>query len=130
LGGPAPLVEVSDDALGKSGGSAPYRHGLQRLVAEVALGQGGLVSGLEIARRARHKADCQPLLPSYGLTQPLLGDAEAMDALTPLNERLVLGLKGTRAAAELLTRRARRQGGLRQKAARGARATTLPVGVV
>jgi hypothetical protein len=128
-GGPAPLVEVSADELGTSGGSAPYRHGLPRLVADGALGQVGIVLGRAIARRARNQADCPPLLQLGGLPQPLLGDAEAMDARTPLHERLGLARKGPRSAAELLTRRARLQGGVRPKAARGALATTRPGGV-
>jgi DNA invertase Pin-like site-specific DNA recombinase len=71
LGWPAHLVEVIDDDLGKSGGSAQYRHGLQRLVADGALGQGGIVSGLEISRLARNKADFQQLLQICGLNQTL-----------------------------------------------------------
>jgi DNA invertase Pin-like site-specific DNA recombinase len=130
LGWPAPLVEVIDDARGTSGGSAQYRHGFPRLVAAVALGQVGIVIGLEIARRARHKADVQQLLQSCGLHQTLLCDADAMDALTPLNDRLGRGLKGPMSEAELFTRRARLPGGLRHKAARGALATKLPVGFV
>src|SRR5262249_47054448 len=57
-------------------------------------------------------------------------DADAVYDLTHLNERLVLGLQGTMSEAELFTRRARLQGGLRHKASRGALATKLPVGVV
>jgi DNA invertase Pin-like site-specific DNA recombinase len=130
LGWPAHLVEVIDDALGKSGGSAPCRHGFQRLVAEVALGQVGIVIGLAIARLARNNADFQQLLQLCGLHQTLICDAEAIDALTHLNDRLVLGLQGTRSEAELFPMRARLPGGLRHKAARGALATTLPVGFV
>ena len=84
LGWPAHLVEVIDDDLGKSGGSAQYRHGLQRLVADVALGQVGIVIGLAIARLARNKADFQPLLQLCGLHQTLICDADAIYDLTPL----------------------------------------------
>jgi DNA-binding transcriptional regulator YiaG len=42
----------------------------------------------------------------------------------------VLGLKGTMSEAELFTMRARLQGGLRHQAARGERATKLPIGFV
>jgi DNA invertase Pin-like site-specific DNA recombinase len=61
VGWPDALVEVMDDDLGQSGSSAPPRHGLQRLVADVALGQVGIVRGLEISRLARNNADCQQL---------------------------------------------------------------------
>ena len=130
LGWPAHLVEVIDDDLGKSGGSAQSRHGFQRLVADVALGQVGIVIGLEISRRARNNADFQQLLQICGLHQTLIGDADAIYDLTHLNDRLVLGLKGTMSAAAIFTMRARLQGGLRHKAARGALATKLPVGFV
>jgi DNA invertase Pin-like site-specific DNA recombinase len=130
LGWPDALVEVIDDDLGPSGASATRRHGFQRLVAAVALGQVGIVMGLEIARLARNNAAFQQVLQMCGLHQTLLCDADAIDDLSPLNARLILGLKGTMSAAELLTMRARRQGGLRHKAARGELATTLPIGLV
>jgi DNA invertase Pin-like site-specific DNA recombinase len=130
LGWPDHLVEGIDDALGQSGRSAPYRHGLQRLVADVALGQVGIVMGLASSRLARNKADCQPLLQICGLNQTRISDADAVDDLTHLNDRLGRGLQGTMSEAELFTRRARLQGALRHQASRGALATTLPVGFV
>src|SRR4029453_4711259 len=109
---------------------AQYRHGFQRFVADVALGQVGIVMGLEISRLARNNADFQQLLQICGLHQTLICDADAMYDLSPLNERLMLGLQGTMSEAELLTMRARLQGGLRHKAARGELATKLPIGFV
>ena len=130
LGWPDHLVEVIDDDLGQSGRSAQYRHGFQRLVADVALGQVGIVMGLEISRLARNNADFQQLLQLCGLNQTLIYDADAVYDLMHLNDRLVLGLKGTMSEAELFTMRARLQGGLRHKASRGELATKLPVGFV
>jgi DNA invertase Pin-like site-specific DNA recombinase len=130
FGWPDALVEVIEAELGQSGRRATPRHGLQRLVADGALGQVGIVMGLAIARRARHNADCQPVLQLGGLTQTLLGDAEAMDELRQLTDRLGLGRQGPRSEAALCTMRARRQGGLRHKAARGARAPKRPIGCV
>jgi hypothetical protein len=86
--------------------------------------------GLEISRLARNHAAFQPWLQMCGLNQTLSGDAEAMYDLPHLNARLVRGLTGTMAEAELFTMRARLQGGLRQKAARGELATKLPRGFV
>jgi DNA invertase Pin-like site-specific DNA recombinase len=100
LGWPDALGEVIDDALGQSGASATRRHGFQRLVAAVARGQVGIVMGLEISRLARNNADCQQLLQLGGLHQTLIGDAEAMYDLSQLNDRLLLGLKGTMSEAE------------------------------
>jgi hypothetical protein len=53
LGWPHPRVTVIDDDLGCSGASAEGRPGFQRLVAEVGLGQVGLVLGFEVSRLAR-----------------------------------------------------------------------------
>ena len=86
--------------------------------------------GLEISRLARNNADFQQLLQICGLNQTLIYDADAVYDLTHLNDRLVLGLKGTMSEAELFTIRARLQGGLLNKASRGELATKLPVGFV
>src|ERR1035437_3157249 len=52
--------------------------------------------------------------------------------MTPatINDRLLLGLKGTMSEAELYFIRARLQGGLLAKAARGELALRLPIGLV
>src|SRR5262249_55107922 len=81
-------------------------------------------------RVPRNNADFQQLLQICGLNQTLIGDADAIYDLTQLNDRPVLGLKGTMSEAELFTMRARLQGGLRHKAARGELATKLPIGFV
>jgi len=130
VGWPDALGAGIDDDWGHAGSRAPQRPGLQRLVADVALGQGGIVMGRAIARLARHPAACQPWLQMGGLNPPLLGEAEAMDALTPRHERLMLGLQGTRAEAERCPMRPRLQGGLRPKAARGELAPKRPLGFV
>ena len=130
MGWPDALGAGIDDDWGHAGSRAPQRPGLQRLVADVALGQGGIVMGRAIARLARHPAACQPWLQMGGLNPTLLGEAEAMDALTPRHERLMLGLQGTRAEAERCPMRPRLQGGLRPKAARGELAPKRPLGFV
>jgi DNA invertase Pin-like site-specific DNA recombinase len=130
LGWPDALIEVIDADLGQSGSSTMHRPGFQRLVADVALGQVGIVMGLEISRLARNNADFQQLLQICGLHQTLICDADAIYDLSQLNDRLILGLKGTMSEAELFTMRARLQGGLRHKAARGELATKLPSGFV
>src|SRR5215472_8969835 len=85
---------------------------------------------LQISRLARTNADSQQLLKICGLNQTLTGASKPICDLTQLNDRLVLGLKGTMSEAELFTMRARLQGGLRHKAARGELATKLPIGFV
>ena len=53
LGWDPDQIVVIDEDLGLSGASAANRNGFQRLVAEVGLGRGGLVLGLEVSRLAR-----------------------------------------------------------------------------
>ena len=130
LGWRQELIRVIDEDLGKSASSAAHRHGFQKLVAEVALGQVGIVMGLEISRLARNNADFQQLLQLCGTNNTLIYDADALYDLMCLNDRLVLGFKGTLSDVELFTLRARLQGGALSKAARGELRTKLPIGFV
>jgi DNA invertase Pin-like site-specific DNA recombinase len=126
LGWDIDLIDVIDEDLGKSGSSAVHRNGFQRLVAEVALGRIGIV--LEISRLARNNADFQQLLHICGINKTLIYDADAVYDLSLLNDRLILGLKGTMSEAELFTIRSRLLGGALSKASRGELATKLPIG--
>jgi len=130
LGWSREQIGVIDDDLGKSGSSAVHRNGFQRLVADVAMGQVGIVMGLEISRLARNNADFQQLLHLCGSNNTLIYDADDVYDLMHLNDRLVLGLKGTLSEVELFTIRARLQGGALSKAARGELRIKLPIGFV
>jgi DNA invertase Pin-like site-specific DNA recombinase len=57
LSWPAERIMVIEQDLGHSGASAADQVGFQRLVAEVGLGQVGLVLGLEVSRLARRSSD-------------------------------------------------------------------------
>ncbi len=111
LGWSQELIGVIDDDLGKSASSAEHRNGFQKLVADVAMGKAGIVMGLEISRLARNNADFQQLLHICGSHNTLIYDADAVYDLMHVNDRLVLGLKGTMSEVELFTIRARLQGG-------------------
>jgi len=88
------------------------------------------VLGLEVSRLARNNADWYRLLDLCGLTDTLIGDADGLYDPASFNDRLVLGLKGTMSEAELHVLRARLEGGIRNKAARGELRRGLPVGLV
>jgi len=130
LGWSQELIGVIDDDLGKSASSAAHRNGFQKLVAEVAMGQVGIVMGLEMSRLARNNADFQQLLQICGSQNTLIYDADAVYDLMHLNDRLVLGLKGTMSEVELFTIRTRLQGGALNKAARAELRVKLPIGFV
>ena len=130
LGWPADKVIVIDEDLGVSGSGAVARSGFARLTAEVALGHVGLVLGLEVSRLARNNADWYRLIDLCGLSNTLIGDADGIYHPALFNDRLLLGLKGTMSEAELYVLRARLNGGIRNKAARGELRRGLPVGLV
>jgi DNA invertase Pin-like site-specific DNA recombinase len=130
LGFPQEAVMVIDEDLGVSGSGTAERSGFARLTAEVALGHVGLVLGLEVSRLARNNADWYRLLDLCAITDTLIGDGDGLYHPRAFNDRLVLGLKGTMSEAELHTLRARLEGGIRSKAARGELRRALPVGLV
>jgi DNA invertase Pin-like site-specific DNA recombinase len=130
LGWPADKVIVIDEDLGVSGSGAVARSGFARLTAEVALGHVGLVLGLEVSRLARNNADWYRLIDLCGLSNTLIGDADGIYHPALFNDRLLLGLKGTMSEAELYVLRARLNGGIRNKAARGELRRGLPVGLI
>ena len=130
LGWPRERITVIDQDLGLSGASATQRSGFAQLTAAVALGQVGIVLGLEVSRLARNNADWYRLLDLCGMTDTLIGDADGVYHPSLFNDRLVLGLKGTMSEAELHILRARLDGGIRNKAARGELRRGLPVGFV
>ena len=130
LGWPSQQVIVVDEDLGLSGSGIVERNGFARLTAEVALGHVGIVLGLEVSRLARNNADWYRLLDLCGLTDTLIGDADGIYHPAMFNDRLLLGLKGTMSEAELHIIRARLNGGIRNKAARGELRRGLPVGFI
>ena len=130
LGWPNDRIVVIDEDLGLSGSGFVARSGFARLTAEVALAHVGLVLGLEVSRLARNNADWHRLIDLGGLTDTLIGDADGIYHPALFNDRLLLGLKGTMSEAELHVLRARLNGGIRNKAARGELRRGLPVGFV
>jgi DNA invertase Pin-like site-specific DNA recombinase len=130
LGWPSERVIVIDVDQGQSGASAVDREGFQRLVAEVGLGKAGIVLGLECSRLARNNADWHRLLELCALAGTLILDEDGLYDPAAINDRLLLGLKGTISEAELHFIRARLRGGILAKAARGELRLRLPVGLV
>jgi DNA invertase Pin-like site-specific DNA recombinase len=130
LGWPREQVSVVDEDLGLSGSSTDKRSGFARLIAAVALRLAGIVLGIEVSRLARNNADWYHLLDLCAMTDTLIGDADGIYHPAWFNDRLLLGLKGTMSEAELHIIRARLEGGIRNKAARGELRRALPTGFV
>ncbi|MGH3739203.1 MAG: recombinase family protein [Micromonosporaceae bacterium] len=130
LGWPRSAVRVIDDDLGVSAASTTGRSGFAELAAQVGLGQVGIVLSLECSRLARNNADWYRLLDLAGMSDTLIADSDGVYHPALFNDRLVLGMKGTMSEAELHILRARLDGGIRNKAARGELRRSLPVGLV
>jgi DNA invertase Pin-like site-specific DNA recombinase len=123
-------IEVVDDDLGVSGSGRRERPGFARLLAAVCAGQVGAVLALEASRLARNNRDWHHLIDLCALTATLVIDYDGVYDPQRLNDRLLLGLKGTMSEFELGLLRQRAQESLRQMIRRGEVLTELPVGYV
>ena len=130
LGWPQSQIRIIDEDLARSGSTTSDRNGFATMTTEVALGHVGLILSIEVSRVARNNADWYRLLDLCGVTDTLIGDEDGIYHPGLFNDRLLLGLKGTMAEAELHVIRARLEGGIRNKAARGQLRRGLPVGFV
>lgn len=121
-------VEVIDEDLGRSGSGQVERPGFEHLVAEVCTGQVGAVLCVEASRLARNGRDWHHLIELCGLVRTLVIDPDGVYDPCLLNDRLLLGLKGTMSEFELNLLRQRSLEAIRQKARRGELQFRLPVG--
>jgi len=130
LGWPDERIEVVETDLGRTAQSTDRRDGYKALLAEVALGQVGIVLSYESTRLSRNCTDWYPLLDLCAYQQCLIADRDGVyDAATP-NGRLLLGMKGIVSEVELHTLRGRLIAGVQQKAQRGDLALALPAGLL
>ncbi|MGB5734459.1 MAG: recombinase family protein, partial [Thiohalocapsa sp.] len=130
LGWSPAAITVIDEDQGQSAASADHRQGFQRLVAEIAAGEVGLVLMLEASRLARCGSDWHRLIELCSLTQTLIADEQAVYDPREPNDRLLLGVKGTLSEAELMTLRTRLFEGRWNKARKGELGRSLPTGYV
>ena len=120
-------VIVIDDDLGRSGGGQ-LRPGFERLLAAICAGKAGAVLAIEASRLARNGRDWHTLLEFCALVNSLIIDEDGIYDPRLVNDRLLLGLKGTFSELELSIFRQRSQEALRLKAARGELYTTVAIG--
>jgi DNA invertase Pin-like site-specific DNA recombinase len=123
-------VVVIDDDLGISGAGHHERPGFGRLLAAVCDGRVGAVLAMEASRLARNNRDWHHLIDLCVLTQTLVVDADGIYDPRLLNDRLLLGLKGTMSEFELGILRQRAQEAYRQKVLRGEVLTKVPIGFI
>jgi DNA invertase Pin-like site-specific DNA recombinase len=130
LGWPEHQVTILDQDLAQSASGTAKRDDFDTMTTEVALGHAGLIMSIEVSRVARNNAEWYRLLDLCGVTDTLIGDEDGLYHPGLFNDRLLLGLKGTMAEAELHVIRARLNGGIRNKAERGQLRRGLPVGFI
>lgn len=123
-------VVVIDEDLGRSGSGTQERPGFGRLLASVCQGLAGAVFALEASRLARNNRDWHHLVDLCALTETLLIDSDGVYDPRLLNDRLVLGLKGTMSEFELGLLRQRAREAFEQKVKRGFALWEVPVGFV
>ena len=121
-------VTVIDDDLGRSGSGLTVRPGFQKLVAAVCAGSVGAVFCLEASRLARNGRDWHHLIDLVALTGALVIDPDGVYDPRQVNDRLLLGLKGTMSEYELSLMRQRGLAARDAKAQRGELRFTLPPG--
>jgi len=121
-------VEVIDEDLGRSGSGVMERPGFQRLVASVCAGSVGAVFCIEASRLARNGRDWHHLIDLCALSATLVIDPDGIYDPRLVNDRLLLGLKGTMSEYELSLLRQRGIEARDGKARRGALRFTLPPG--
>jgi DNA invertase Pin-like site-specific DNA recombinase len=121
-------VMVIDEDLGRTGSGLVERPGFQRLVAEVCTGEVGAVFCIEASRLARNGRDWHHLIELCGMVDAVVVDPDGVYDPGIINDRLLLGLKGTMSEFELNLLRQRSAEAIRAKARRGELQLLLPIG--
>ena len=122
-------VMVIDDDLGRSGSGSAERPGFERLVAMVCSGDVGAVYCIEASRLARNGRDWHHLIDLCALAATLVVDPDGAYDPRLVNDRLLLGLKGTMSEYELSLLRQRGLAARDSKARRGKFRFMLPPGL-
>src|ERR1700693_5439014 len=123
-------VVVIDEDLGRSGTGSVERPGFGRLLAAVCSGKVGAVLAFEASRLARNNREWHHLIDLCAMARTLVIDHDGIYDPSLLNDRLLLGLKGTMSEFEISLLRQRAMEARRQKVGRGLVLTQVPVGYV
>ncbi len=123
-------VTVIDEDQGCSGSGSVQRSGFLRLLDLVFQGEVGAVFALEASRLARNNRDWHHLVDLCAMAQTLVIDHDGVYEPRLLNDRLLLGLKGTMSEFELGLLRQRAKEAFLAKVKRGVVMTRVPAGYV
>ncbi len=123
-------VKIIDDDQGKTGSGLVERPGFAALLAAVCGGEVGAVFALEASRLARNNRDWHHLIDLCALTDTLIIDGEGVYDPRQVNDRLLLGLKGTMSEFELSLFRQRARKAFEMKVAAGHVMWEVPAGFI
>ena len=123
-------VIVIDEDQGRSGSGSVQRTGFLRLLELVFQGQVGAVFALEASRLARNNRDWHQLVDLCAMAETLVIDHDGVYDPRLLNDRLLLGLKGTMSEFELGLLRQRAKEAFLAKVKRGVVMTRVPAGYI
>jgi DNA invertase Pin-like site-specific DNA recombinase len=121
-------VLTIDDDLGRSGSGLVERPGFQKLVSMVCSGSVGAVVCIEASRLARNGRDWHHLIDLCALVGAIVIDPDGVYDPRLVNDRLLLGLKGSMSEYELSLLRQRGLAARDSKAQRGELRFALPPG--
>lgn len=121
-------VVVIDDDQGKTGSGLVERPGFATLLAAVCSGDAGAVFALEASRLARNNRDWHHLIDLCAITGTLIIDGDGVYDPRAVNDRLLLGLKGTMSEFELSLFRQRAREAFAMKVAAGHAMWEVPIG--
>lgn len=122
-------VAVIDEDLGRSGSGSMERPGFEKLVAMICTGDVGAVYCTEASRLARNGRDWHHLIDLCALAGTLVIDPDGTYDPRLVNDRLLLGLKGTMSEYELSLIRQRGLAARDAKVRRGEYRFALPPGL-
>jgi DNA invertase Pin-like site-specific DNA recombinase len=128
LGWRSDQICVIDEDQTRSACTTEGRSGFHFVMSEVALGQVGAVLAIEASRLARNNADWQRLVLYCRLADTLLRDQDGLYDPSRLDDRMVLGPKGTISELEWHTIRKRLLEARVHRARRGEVELVPPVG--
>jgi DNA invertase Pin-like site-specific DNA recombinase len=123
-------VVVIDEDLGRSGTGSVERPDFGRLLTAVCAGRVGAVLALEASRLARNNRGGHHLIDLCAMAGTLVIDHDGVYDPSLLNDRLLLGLKGTMSEFEISLLRQRAMEAHKQKVHRGMVMTQVPVGYI
>ena len=123
-------VTVIDEDQGRSGSGSVERTGFLRLLDLVFQGRVGAVFALEASRLARNNHDWHHLIDLCAVADTVVVDHDGVYDPRLLNDRLLLGLKGTMSEFELGLLRQRAKEAFLRKVKRGVVMTRVPAGYV